>query len=231
MVEILYPILDRAVIITVLNLDGYYENTIFNNIIRVLDTKNTAYLLMKGDRNVVGNYARTVSAVIFCDEETSKKYKDISYKYWICAEILKRTEYEYITEELIYRPNMDTPDTNKYNQIKHIISESKSMLNKIYKTTLLKNSYLIYVHKAHEFLRTPELDGHESIAHFDKHGEIYRFYVVNTSEYLNNILNEAAFYNNQITSPSCKDDKYIDIKFLTYVDMERHELEVYNEET
>ena len=228
MVEILYPKLDRAVIITVLNLDGYYENTIFNNIIRVLDTKNTAYLLIKEDRNIVGDYARIISAVIFCDEETSKKYKDISYKYWICVEILKRDEYEYVTEELLHRPGVDAPDNYKHNLIEYSISESKSVLNKIYKATKL-NTNLIYVNIAHLGLRTPVLDTYGNyVARFDKYGKVYKFYTVDDSTELNEILKEAAFYNDRITSESCKDDKYIDIKFLTYVDMKR-EREVHDE--
>ena len=45
MVEILYPAYDRAVIITLLNLENYVESTVFNSIVHAIDKGNVAYIL------------------------------------------------------------------------------------------------------------------------------------------------------------------------------------------
>lgn len=210
MVEILYPKLDRAVIITLLNLDDYYDNTIFNNIIYELDTKNKAYIIMREDDGHV------LSAVIYCDEETSKKYKNIAYKYWICVEILKRDKDVYTTKEIIHRDGIDRVDTHMSRAIDFSIEESKNIMNKIYSAVLTAKN-LIYVHKAISFLRTPTLDTYgKYVAGFSEFGKIYRFYTVDNPEQVNEILEEANIYNLKRTSKACKDDKYIDVKFLTY---------------
>ena len=206
MVEILYPKLNRAVIITLLNLDDYHDSTIFNNIIRELDTKNKAYILMKEDEGYI------LSAVIYCDEETSRKYKNIAYKYWICIEILKRDDDVYTTEEIIHRDGIVRSDTCRTHVVDFSIKESKCILNKIY-SAVLKAKNLIYVHKAISFLRTPKLDAYgKYVAGFNEFGKIYGFYTVDNHEQVNEILKEANTYNSEITSEACKDDKYIDVK-------------------
>lgn len=66
----------------------------------------------------------------------------------------------------------------------------------------------------------PKLDEFgKFVAGFDKYGKLYKFYTVSNSMHINEILREASLYNDQTSSP---DDKYINIKFLTYKGMERY---------
>ena len=208
MVEILYPAYDRAVIITLLNLENYVESTVFNSIVHAIDKGNVAYIL-KNSQGIA------FSAVIYCNEETSKKYLNLSYAYWISVEILKRNANEYITEQIKYRPGIDFGDTPRSLEIQELIKDSKTILNKIY-SIVLSHTTVICVHIINTLIRTPELDTHGTyIASYWKYGKHYDIYSVRTSKGVNQILRESNLYNSQTLS---KSDKYIDIKFLKFTE-------------
>lgn len=208
MVEILYPAYDRAVIITLLNLENYVESTIFNNIVHTIDKGNVAYIL-KNSEGII------LSAIIYCNEETSKKYLNISDTYWLSVEILKRNANEYITEQIKYRPGVYLDDTLRSAEIHELVKDSKTILNKIY-SVILRRTTVIYVQKINTTIRTPELDTHGTyIACYWKYGNRYDIYSVRTSKGVNRILKESNLYNSQAPS---KSDKYIDIKFLKFTE-------------